>query len=176
MTFARIRALAVVGALVVAALVLVTIAIAKDRQGPDQARSACPKDAVLANLRLPEAKDVKLNVFNATGRPGLADQVGNDFRNRKFNVQKVDSVADTRAKGVAVVRYGPKAVGSAWLVRAYFLDEAETDFDIKRQDDVVDVVIGPLFRQLGTATEVNQAIAQMGKPQLPAGTCDSGAR
>ncbi len=171
MTFARIRALAVIGVLVVSALVVVTIAVVRDRQGTDLG-AGCPDDAVIADIRVREAKDVKVNVYNATAtRNGLAAQVAEDFRNRRFLVQEVTNRQDNRVKGVAVLRYGPKSVGGAWLVRAYFLDEAETEFDIKRQDDVIDVILGPQFQELGSTTEVNQSIAALGKPKLPKGTC-----
>jgi hypothetical protein len=169
MSFARVRALAVVGALVVCAAIVVTIALLKDRQtGPPEAKG-CPKDAVIANLKLPTPEQVKLNVYNATG---VASNVPTDFKNRKFGA--TNKGIDAKVKAVdapALLRYGPKSVGAAWLVRAYFLDEAKTEFDIARTDDVVDVVIGTKFKQLATPTEVNQALAQLGNPTLPKGTC-----
>jgi hypothetical protein len=172
MSFARVRALAVVGALVVCAAIAVTIALVKDHQtGPPQAKG-CPKDAVIANLKLPTPEQVKINVYNATDQPGLAAAVRQDFKNRKFDVGQ--SSNDPKAKAVdavAVLRYGPKSVGAAWLLRAYFLDEAKTEFDIARNDDLVDVVIGTKYKQLATTTEVNQALAQLGNPTLPKGTC-----
>jgi hypothetical protein len=172
MSFARVRALAVVGALVVCAAVAVTIALLKDRQtGPPEAKG-CPKDAVIANVRLPTPEQVKINVYNATDQPGLASSVTTDFKNRKFTVVKSgNDPAGKPVNAVAVLRYGPKAVGAAWLLRAYFLDEAKTEFDIARPDDVVDVVVGSKYKQLATTTEVNQALAQLGNPALPKGTC-----
>jgi len=53
MTFARIRAIAIVSVLVVAALVFVAAAILRDNQTGGVA-SGCPKDAVLADTRLPD--------------------------------------------------------------------------------------------------------------------------
>jgi hypothetical protein len=35
----------------------------------------------------------------------------------------------------------------------------------------VDVVIGTKFKQLATTTEVNQALAALGQPELPPGAC-----
>lgn len=172
MSFARARALAVVGLLVVAAAISVTIALLKDHQGGPAEASGCSEDAVIANIKLPEPEQVKLNVYNATDKPGLASEVRNDFVNRKFVVQNLgNDPQNKRVDAVAVIRFGPKAVGAAWLLRAYFLNEAKTEFDIARTDDVVDVVIGSRFRQLATTTEVNQALAQLGNPTLPEGTC-----
>lgn len=174
MSFARIRALAVVGALVIAAAITVTVTIVKDRQdGSITATGGCAAGEVPANPKLPEPKDVKINVFNATDKAGLASVVAADFKNRKFKVVKdpTNDPLNKRVEGVAVLRYGPKMVGAAWLLRAYFLNQAQTELDLKRTDDVVDIVIGLQFRQLATVTETNQALARLGSPTLPNGTC-----
>jgi hypothetical protein len=175
MSFARVRALAVVGALVVAAAIFVTFALIKDRQSGPSVASGCDDGAVVANIKLPEPQDVKINVYAAANKStATANDVKNDFKNRKFQVDK--SGADPQKKnveGVAVLRYGPKMVGSAWLLKAYFLAEANDEFDIKRTDDTVDVIIGAKFKQLATITEVNQALARLGNPRLPPGTCSA---
>jgi LytR cell envelope-related transcriptional attenuator len=177
MTFARIRAIAIVSVLVVAALVFVAAAILRDNQTGPFAPAGCPKDAIIADTRLPEPSEVKINVYNATDHPGLANQVKIDFANRKFTVLNTgNDPKGKRVDQVAVLRYGPKAVGAAWLLRAYFLDQAAREFDITRKDAVVDVVIGTQFKQLATVTEFHQALAQLGNPTLPEGTCNKNAR
>jgi hypothetical protein len=170
MSFARARALVIVGVFFVTAIVLVGVALVRDTQSSLTKAKGCPDGYVLANIRLPEPKEVKISVFNATNEPGLARGVADDFANRKFVVVKAGN-SPKAVKGVAVLRYGPKAVGAAHLLRAYFLDQAATEFDRNRQDDVVDVVIGPEFQQIGTTTEVNQSLAALGNPALPDGTC-----
>jgi hypothetical protein len=170
MSFARIRAIVVVSALVVCAAVFVTIALVKDTQTRTKVTANCPAGSILVDAKLPESKAVKLRVYNGSGHTGEGSSVAEDFTNRRFKV--VARPKDYKHyDGVALLRYGPKAVGSAWLLRAYFLDEADTAFDKKRTNDVVDVVLGSDFRQLGTSTEVNQSIALLGNPQLPPGTC-----
>lgn len=183
MTFARIRSLALIAVLVLAAGILVIVAITKDTQ-TDSAHQAqtCPSGYVQANLRLPEdPKTVKINVYNATDTVSLATNVGTDFRNRRFNVIKMANDPLKKAvNDVAVLRYGPKTVGAAYLLDAYFLNAARHEFDVQRTDDVVDVVIGTGFRQLATSTEVAQAVIAAGPafvdrhPPAPKGTCDSG--
>ncbi|MBB5872399.1 hypothetical protein F4553_005833 [Allocatelliglobosispora scoriae] len=183
MTFARIRSLVLVAVLLLAAGVLVVIAITRDTQ-TDSAHQAqaCPAGYVQANLRLPEeTRTIKINVYNATDTVNLATNVGTDFRNRKFTVVKTANDPLKKAVGdVAVLRYGPKTVGAAYLLDAYFLNAAKHEFDIARTDDVVDVVIGTGFRQLATSTEVAQAVIAAGPafvdrhPPAPKGTCDSG--
>lgn len=172
MTFARMRALVVVGALVVCAIVFVTMAIVRDRQSGKSFAQGCGEGDVRANVTLPVQEDVELNVFNATDKPGLSAEVAADFTNQKFKVKSHgNDPLGKRVDAVAVLRYGPQGVGAQWLVRAYFLNEAKTEFDINRKDEVVDVVIGTRFKQLATTTEKNQALGQMGPPQAPPGTC-----
>lgn len=178
MQMTRIRALAVVGILSIAALVLVVITMNRDSQGGDATADTCQPGNIPVNLELPESEsEININVFNATQTTGLGANVAADFRNRKFNVGKVEGEKENGQDKyypdeVAVLRYGPKTVGAAHLLRAYFLNETATQFDLKREDDVIDVVIGGRFKQLATPTEMRQAVAILGRPKLPPGTCE----
>ncbi|MCI4064937.1 LytR C-terminal domain-containing protein [Micromonospora sp. R77] len=164
------RALVVVGLLAALALVFVVVAVVRDSQSAVGTAAGCPDGWPLADVRLREQKDVKINVYNATDEPGLASSVADDFRNRKFQVKKEGNERKGVA-GVAVLRYGPKGAGSAHLLRAYFLDQADQAYDAKRKDDVVDVVLGDRFQQLATTTEVNQSLGDLGAPVAPEGSC-----
>ncbi|MEV4655743.1 LytR C-terminal domain-containing protein [Micromonospora sp. NPDC049301] len=164
------RALVVVGLLGVLALAFVITALVRDTQGNAGTAEGCPDGWPLADVTLHEPKDVKINVLNATDEPGRAAGVADDFRNRKFQVKKVDN-APKGIDEVAVLRYGPKGVGSAHLLQAYFLNNAEPGYDPKRTDDTVDVVLGSRFQQLATTTEVNQSLGDLGSPVAPPGSC-----
>lgn len=173
LSFARVRAIFVVAVLFVAAAVLVFLAISRDTQVQTAPRVACPEGFVEADLALPEAKDIEINVYNGTDTDDLAAAVASEFGNRSFTVLEHGNDPEERAvEGVALLRFGPQAVGAAHVVRAYFLNEADREFDIEREGRVVDVVIGAEFQQLATPTEFNQAIAQEGSPNLPEGTCE----
>ncbi|MEV4514088.1 LytR C-terminal domain-containing protein [Dactylosporangium sp. NPDC049525] len=175
MSFARVRALALVGLLVATAAVFVTIALIKDRQTGPTTTNECAQGAVIVNDTLPEEKQVNLNVYNATGKPGLAGDITSDFASRGFKATVQNAAPNPPAnkpnEKVAILRFGPKAVGAAWLVRAYFLDKSTDEFDKNRQDDKVDVILGAKFQQLPTVTEVKQSIGALGNPELPEGTC-----
>lgn len=135
-----------------------------------QAVASCPDGLVPANVALPDADKVRLHIYNGTARSGLAVEVAQDLRLRDFQV--LDAAESwERPDVVAVIRYGPKTVGAAWVMRSYFLDEAETEFNLHRDDDVVDIVLGVRFTSLATRTEVNRSIAALGRAQPPAGTC-----
>lgn len=170
MSFARVRALVVVGLLAVLAVIFVAVAVVRDSQSEAGAAKSCPDGWPLADVTLRETNEVKINVLNATDEAGRASSVADDFRNRKFQVKKVGN-APKGVDEVAVLRYGPKGVGSAHLLRAYFLDNAETEYDPKRTDDTVDVVLGDAFQQLATTTEVNQSLGDLGSPIAPPGSC-----
>jgi hypothetical protein len=171
MTFARARALVVVGTLTVLALVFIVVAVVKDTQsGGANPVAKCKQGAIPANIALHEPRDVKIRVFNGTDVPGRARALADEFANRDFQVLQTGN-AKSRVDDVAQLRYGPKAVGSAHLLRAYFLDQATPKYDAKRKDDVVDVVIGTAFKQLATTTEMKQALVELGEAELPPGTC-----
>jgi hypothetical protein len=179
MSFARIRALALVAILVVAALVLSVMALTKGSKTQAHKPQTCPSGYLLANMKLPnDTRQINVNVYNATDKVGLANTVKLDFEYRKFHVVKTgNNPLGKPVPGVAILRFGPKAVGAAYVVDAYFLNDAVHEYDPKRTDDSVDVVLGSQFKQLATQTEVNQAftvLAGRGGPQLPPGTCDSG--
>ncbi|BCJ48685.1 hypothetical protein Asp14428_01600 [Actinoplanes sp. NBRC 14428] len=174
MTFTRARALILVGVLAVAAIVVVLVAVVRDSQAGASA-SGCPEGAPVAHLKLPKGpKEVTVKVLNGTKTPGRAKDISAEFANREFKVQK-SAENRKRFDGVAVLRYGPEAVGAAQLVQAYFLGEGTRAYEPKRKGAVVDVVIGARFRQLGTTTEVKQSLGLLGEATLPPGACEAKA-
>jgi hypothetical protein len=171
MSFARVRALVVVGVLAVAAVVFVVVTLVRDTQGGNTNGSDCPAGAPLADIRLPnDPAQVKIKVFNGTNRADVEIQVSTEFENRRFVVEKPGK-SKTKVAGVAEIRYGPDTVGKAQLLRAYFLARSTMVYNAKRKGDVVDIIIGNQFQQLATTTEVNQSLGAEGEPTLPPGAC-----
>jgi hypothetical protein len=170
MSFARVRALVVVGVLALAAVVFVIIALVKaDQNNP--VGGGCPAGAPLADIQLPDdPAEVTIKVYNGTSTPGLAESVTTEFKNRRFTTQK-PAENKTKYGGVADIKYGPDAVGRAQLLRAYFLDRSKLEYSAKRKGASIDIVIGSQFRQLATTTEVNQSLVEVGEPTLPPGAC-----
>jgi hypothetical protein len=170
MSFARVRALVVVGVLALAAVVFVIVALVRDTQNGAVA-GGCPAGAPLADVTLPDdPAEVTVRILNGTSTVGLADRVTTEFKNRRFTTQK-PAENKTKYKGVAVIRYGPDTVGKAQLLRAYFLAQSKMEYSAKRKGSVIDIVIGSQFRQLATTTEVNQSLVEVGEPTLPPGAC-----
>jgi hypothetical protein len=178
MHMTRIRALAVVGVLALAAVILVVVTMTRDTQTTGAVSDNCKPGQVPVSLTMPDEPGVFINVFNGTHTQGLAGNVSSEFRSRKFNVEKSESATGPDGAlvyypdNVAILRFGPKAVASAHLVQAYFLNEAKEEFDLKREDNFVDVVLGNNFKQLATPTEMRQAVAILGRPKAPNGTCE----
>jgi hypothetical protein len=128
---------------------------------------------VRVDTHLADSENIQLNVYNATDKSGLAKEVALELKQRKFKVDKTgNDPLGKPVEGVAVLRYGPKMVGSAWVVRSYFLNEAVREFDPSRQDETIDVVLGPSFQKLATETEQRLALASVGRAIPPKGTCD----
>ena len=173
MSFARARALAILGVVAVVAVVLVVTALVRDKQ-PGSLGGRCGPGDVRISTRLPPQSSIKLNVHNGTAAPNLAGRVADALRAQGFPVDTVDGNPQN-FDHVARLSYGPKAVGAAAVVRGYFLNKADPGgFDVKRTDDRVDVTIGSAFTRLGSKTEVSQAWAAQGQPSPPPGTCDDG--
>ena len=101
---------------------------------------------------------------------GLAEKVSTDFKNRGFSMQKPGE-SKSKYDGIAIIRYGPKAVGDAQLIKAFFLGEAKPEYNAKRADDIVEIIVGADYAQLATSTEVNQSLVELGEPELPPGAC-----
>lgn len=172
LTFARVRAITVVTVLFIAAVVTAIMALSQDAEHSG-AQDDCPEGFVEVDLTLPSSREVAINVYNGTNRGGLAREVGTNFANRNFEVLATGE-HDGEIEGVAELRYGPQSVGAAQLVGTYFVNEATMVFDIDRTDPAIDVLLGDQFRQLATPTVVSQAIAAVGNPQPPPGTCAAG--
>jgi hypothetical protein len=172
MSFARVRALVVVGVLAVAAVVFVVVTLFRDTQRDNVNGSGCPAGAPMADIRLPnDPAVVKLKVYNGTSKADLAEQVINEFANRRFVVDPKPGKTKTKVEGVAEIRYGPDTVGKAQLLRAYFLAQSTMVYNAKRKGDVIDIIIGDKFQALATTTEVNQSLGAEGEPTLPPGAC-----
>jgi len=129
---------------------------------------ACPPGMQPVHAKLPQPTDISVRVYNATSRPALATSVAKELTTRGLTVLKV---ADSdHPYPQTLLRHGPDGLGAAWLLRAYFPD-ARTDYEAQQQGPSVDVIVGPSFVKVPSATEVNQAVAQNGTPVLPPGTC-----
>ena len=134
--------------------------------GPVAGPVPCPS----VDLQLPDdPANVEIRVFAGARTAAQAAEVAEELGRRRFSATSTpgtDPAAGT-AMTVAVVRYGPSAVGTAAFVRTLVLGEVVMKFDSSRKGRAVDLVLGVRYQQLATATEINRALAEAGEPTVP---------
>lgn len=168
MTLSRARALGVLGIMALVAIIAVAWTITRDHHGSSAAgKQACTATAVIT--KIPQPDEVQLRILNATNKPGLATAIANQFKARGFSVLEVGNSSDVPA-GTAEVRFGPKAVGAAHLVRAQ-IPQAQPIAD-NRKDDVVVLVLGPELVELTPKASVSSTVKALGEPVRPKPTCE----
>jgi hypothetical protein len=127
---------------------------------------ACP---VPADLTLPgDPGEVVINVVGGGNRVG---QVTVELRRRGFAAtgrEGGDPDAD-RPGPVAILRYGPRAIGSATVVRALVDGDVVMTFLPDRESRSVDLALGSGFRRLASVTQMNQKLVAAGEPTRPPG-------
>lgn len=118
-----------------------------------------PTPCTTTTARPLDPRRVKVNVYNATGRVGLAAATADRLRARRFAVGDVDNDPKrSKVPGSALIRYGRKGFAGAKLV-ATQVAGAELKADT-RTDAVVDLVLGATF---STLTPVPTATTQAPK-------------
>jgi hypothetical protein len=128
------------------------------------ARTAKPTAGPVAALR---PQQVRLNVYNATTRDGLASRTAWQLKQRGFAVGKVgNDPLERHVGGVAEVRSGAKATLQVALVKAHV--PGATAAPDRRTDATVDLVIGNAFRRLASAAQVQSAISPAATPTATA--------
>jgi LytR cell envelope-related transcriptional attenuator len=102
-----------------------------------------------------DARRIQIRVYNATAREGLARSVSDQLRSRGLAVIATanDPLIDIRdVRGSAEVRYGPKGAKQAEVVRRQV--PGAKMFRDAREDDIVDLALGPAFKRLATPAEL----------------------
>ena len=170
MRIAQVRALVVVGLLIVIALVMSWYAIANDSQTAS-GRDRCEPGDIPVDITLPEERDIKVKVLNATDNAGLADTAAEALKEYGFDIEETgDSDRGDEMEAAVEIYYGPKMVAGGHLLRAY-LTESQAIFDKENDADFVEITLGPGFQQVSTQSEARSALGIIGRPTAPEGTC-----
>jgi LytR cell envelope-related transcriptional attenuator len=138
--------------------------------GGDQNAACGPQPSGL--IATMEPKSVRIRVYNATDRAGLARSVSDVLKKKKFTVLSAsnDPLSDTRkVDGVAEIRYGSKGEQQALLVSFWF-PGAKLVSD-SRKDAIVDVAVGPDYKNVATDAQVSQARKDALAGKTPATGC-----
>jgi hypothetical protein len=106
--------------------------------------SPCVTVMVSPAESLPVVSQVRVNVYNATSKIGLAGTTAEELRARGFDIRTVANEADNRqVQGTGELRYGPTGKAAAQLLAYYFPGAVLIPDD--RTKRVVDVVVGSGF-------------------------------
>jgi hypothetical protein len=138
---------------------------------PAKRSAGCPTPSSSAapTVIAPAPKAVRLNVYNATSRVGLASTVAALMRARGFVVVKVaNDPLHRRVTGVAEIRHSAKGLGAAKTVSAHV--GAVEDIPDERKDATVDLVLGARYSALRTPAQARATL--LAKPTAsPSPTC-----
>jgi hypothetical protein len=143
-------------------------------RGPDSvgAQTTCQAPTLTAIALDP--RTVKLRVYNATERLGLAKGVADQLRKRGFSIAATSNDplgGSRRVQGVGELRYGPGGANQALLTSLYFPGIRLSQDP--RTDAIVDVAIGPGYKTVANAAQVTQA-KQKAAAQARSGTVPAG--
>ncbi|MFF0745684.1 LytR C-terminal domain-containing protein [Streptomyces sp. NPDC004111] len=116
--------------------------------------------------KVPQPAAIKVNVYNATPRSGLAKQVGEELKKRGFQVVKFTNAPkeyDKKVKAAALLVGAPKSLDSTLPVLGTQLKKAERKADGRAGADV-DLIIGDAFKSLDAKKDADTALATLAKP------------
>ncbi|WP_164842249.1 LytR C-terminal domain-containing protein [Actinoplanes solisilvae] len=154
--------------LVAGAVVATTVGVTVTRSSDEPpVQSAAGSSEVACVVSLPSSPAaVRIQVLDGGAPAGSAAATVAGLRDRSYTVN--GTTRTTTVHNPATLRYGPRAIGAAALLRAQLREDAEMVFEPARDGDTVDLTIGPGFAaRLVTPTELNQALAAAGTPSAP---------
>ncbi|MFJ1705476.1 LytR C-terminal domain-containing protein [Kitasatospora sp. NPDC088346] len=139
------------------------------------AAPAAPGAPAATSTAVPQPQAVTVNVYNATGKSGLAARTADELKARGFTVGAVGNAPtalDKKVPGTVQVISGPAGIGGATLVGSQVAG-ATTTADT-RADATVDLVIGDAYTAMLDPTQAAAALAAAIKPSPSAsgpGSC-----
>ncbi|MGH8877461.1 MAG: LytR C-terminal domain-containing protein [Stackebrandtia sp.] len=169
MRITQVRALIVVGVLVLIAFSTSWYAIANDTQTAE-GREDCSVGEVPVDLTLPEESEVNVKVFNATNSSDLASNAAKSLEEYGFNIEDTGDSKRKPGKSTVEIHYGPKALAGGHLLRAYFAGDSY-HFDINNENEFVDVYLFDGFQQVNTESDARNEVGIIQTPEAPEGTC-----
>ncbi|MGW2226029.1 LytR C-terminal domain-containing protein [Streptomyces formicae] len=116
---------------------------------------------------LPEPGQIKVNVFNATPRGGLAKDTADELKKRGFAIGEVGNATkafDKKVKGTGILLGAKSAADTAFPVLGTQLAGAEAKTD-GRKGGEVDLILGTKFKDLTKKADADKALAELAKPR-----------
>jgi hypothetical protein len=142
--------------------------------GPQCRSSASPGQRRSPPTALPKPAKIKVNVYNATPRSGLAKSTADALKKRGFvvgNVGNAPPAYDKKVKGSGLLLGAAKTSQGAFAVLGTQLTDPHQKTDTRKTQDV-DLIIGSRFTSLATPKDAARALTVLTHPApAPAGKC-----
>ncbi|MEU3720270.1 LytR C-terminal domain-containing protein [Streptomyces californicus] len=139
-------------------------------------KRACPtvKPAVAPARALPKPAAVKVNVYNATTRSGLAKDAAEELKKRGFAIGEVGNASkeyDKKVPGTGVLLGAPAAKNGGFTVLGTQLAGAVEKTDARKTGEI-DLILGTKFKAFSTPQEATAAMTALTKPApAPSPSC-----
>ncbi|GAA2967215.1 MULTISPECIES: LytR C-terminal domain-containing protein [Streptomyces] len=134
----------------------------------------CPSPSASAPAKvLPKPAAIKVNVYNATSRSGLAKSAADELEKRGFVIGKVDNAPaayDKKVPGTGLLLGAPTAADGSFPVLGTQLPDAERKTDARRTGEV-DLIIGTKFKAFSTPAAAASALSALTKPAPAPSSC-----
>ncbi|MFH9611567.1 LytR C-terminal domain-containing protein [Streptomyces sp. NPDC017448] len=138
------------------------------RDCPTAKPSAAPAKA------LPKPASIKVNVYNATTRSGLAKDAAAELKKRGFTIGEVGNASkeyDKKVPGTGVLLGAPAAKNGNFTVLGAQLTGAVEKTDTRKTAEV-DLILGTKFKAFTTPQQATAAVAALTKPApAPSPSC-----
>ncbi len=139
-------------------------------------KRACPtvKPAVAPAKALPKPAAIKVNVYNATTRSGLAKDAAEELKKRGFAIGEVGNASkeyDKKVPGTGVLLGAPAAKNGGFTVLGTQLAGAVEKTDARKTGEI-DLILGTKFKAFSTPQEATAAMSALTKPApAPSPSC-----
>ncbi|MFF1919049.1 LytR C-terminal domain-containing protein [Streptomyces sp. NPDC058221] len=175
LVLAAIASVAALGLAGWGTLQLIDVFTGGDRTASAADRKAdCPSARPSAPARaLPKPTKIKVNVYNATPRGGLAKAAADELKKRGFTIGKVGNAPaayDKKVAGTGILLGAPTAVNGTFPVLGTQLPGAATKTDARKGADV-DLIIGTKFKAFSTPKAASTALTALTKPSPAPSSC-----
>ncbi|MFE3589090.1 LytR C-terminal domain-containing protein [Streptomyces niveus] len=138
-------------------------ATASDR---NRTPSCKPSPSAVAAKTLPKPAQIKVNVYNATPRAGLAKSTADELKKRGFLIGKVGNAPaafDKKIPGTGILLGAPTAADGSLAVLGAQLKGAKPQHDARETKDV-DLLLGTAFKTLNVQKEADRTLAILARP------------
>lgn len=125
-----------------------------------------PSQSAVAAKTLPKPAQIKVNVYNATPRAGLAKTTADELKKRGFVIGKVGNAPaafDKKIPGTGILLGAPAAADGSFTVLGAQLKGAKPQHDARQTKDV-DLLLGTAFKTLDVQKDADRTLATLTRP------------